>query len=312
MRAALAFLSAAVTVSLRAVVALGAVGALGAVATVGAVTAVTGCAGAPQVHGAYADVGALHMYYEEAGSGRPLVLLHGGGSTAQTSFGVIMPALSRHHRVIAPEAQGHGHTADIDRPMSFEQMADDTDALLARLGIEDADVLGFSNGGMVALQLAIRHPARVRKLVICSAVYARDGAIPPLREAWQSPPDASKMPPALRDAYLAAAPHPDLAGFVTKTIAMLRAFTDIPEATLRTIQAPTLVMVADHDVIRPEHAVSLFELLPHAQLAVFPDSIHGTYLGALEGVKAGSPLPGIAVTMIETFLDAGATAARSR
>lgn len=269
-----------------------------------ALIAVAGCASAPpQARGAYAEIGGLHMYYEEAGSGRPLVLLHGGGSTAETSFGRILPLLARHHRVIAPEAQGHGHTPDLDRPLSFEQMADDTDALLDRLGVRDADVLGFSNGGMVALQLAIRHPARVHKLIICSAFYAHDGAIPALRDAWQAPPDASKMPPPLRDAYLAAAPHPDLAGFVAKTIAMLRAFTDVPEATLRTIEAPALVMIGDHDVIKPEHAVSLFELLPHAELAVFPDSIHGTYLGAAEGAKPGSPLPGIAVTMIETFLE---------
>src|SRR4051812_50085868 len=98
---------------------------------------------------AYAQVGPLRMYYEERGSGRPLVLLHGGGSTAQTSFGAIMPALAREHRIIAPEQQAHGHTADIERPLTFEQMADDTAALLDHLGIHDADVIGFSNGGVV-------------------------------------------------------------------------------------------------------------------------------------------------------------------
>lgn len=277
---------------------------MGVVRAALAFVAVAGCASAPQVHGAYADVGGLHMYYEEAGTGRPLVLIHGGGSTAETSFGRILPLLARHYRVIAPEEQGHGHTPDLDRPLSFEQMADDTDALLDRLGVREANVLGFSNGGMVALQLAIRHPVRVHKLIICSAFYAHDGAIPALRDAWQARPDASKMPPPLRDAYLATAPHPDLAGFVAKTIAMLRTFTDVPEAKLRMIQAPTLVMIGDHDVIRPEHAVRLFELLPHAELTVFPDSIHGTYLGAAEGAKPGSPLPGIAVAMIEMFLGA--------
>ncbi|HWE24256.1 MAG TPA: alpha/beta hydrolase, partial [Myxococcales bacterium] len=109
----------------------------------------------------YASLNGLRMYYEEHGQGRPLVLLHGGGSTVQTSFGEIIPKLARTHLLIAPEQQGHGHTADIDRPLSFEQMADDTAALLDRLGVRDADVLGFSNGGMVALQLAIRHPEHV-------------------------------------------------------------------------------------------------------------------------------------------------------
>jgi pimeloyl-ACP methyl ester carboxylesterase len=98
----------------------------------------------------YAAVNGLRMYYEEHGRGRPLVLIHGGGSTVQTSFGEILPALAQTHRVIAPGMQGHGHTADIDRPLSFEQMAQDTAALLDQLGIREADVLGFSNGGMVA------------------------------------------------------------------------------------------------------------------------------------------------------------------
>jgi pimeloyl-ACP methyl ester carboxylesterase len=155
----------------------------------------------------HADVGPLHMYYEEAGAGPPLVLLHGGGSTAQTSFGEIMPALARTHRLIAPEQQGHGHTPDLERPFSFEQMADGIAALLEQLGVHDAEIIGFSNGGMVALQLAIRHPTLVHKLIICSAFYSRAGVIPPLAEAWQAPPDASKMPAPLRDAYLAAAPH---------------------------------------------------------------------------------------------------------
>jgi pimeloyl-ACP methyl ester carboxylesterase len=204
--------------------------------------------------------------------------------------------------VIAPEQQGHGHTPDLDRPLSFEQMADDTAALLEQLGVHDADILGFSNGGTVALQIALRHPELVHRLIICSSFYAHDGVIPQLRDAWQQPPDPSKMPPPLRDAYLAAAPHPDLARFVAKTIAMLQSFTDIPESGLRTIAVPTLVMVGDHDVVRVEHALKLSQLVQHGQLAVFPDSIHGTYLGAVEGEKPGNRLPDLGATMIDTFL----------
>src|SRR5215831_20910871 len=133
----------------------------------------------------YAAVNGLRIYYEEHGSGRPLVLLHGGGSTVQTSFGAIIPQLARTHHLIAPEQQGHGHTADIDRPLSFEQMADDTAALLEQLRVANADVLGFSNGGMVALQLAIRHPARVRRLILCSSFYAHEGLSPALRQGFE-------------------------------------------------------------------------------------------------------------------------------
>lgn len=270
------------------------------------VVALLGCATAnprpvqPQPH--HADIHGLHMYYEEAGAGPPLVLLHGGGSTAQTTFGKILPILARTHRVIAPEQQGHGHTPELDRPLSFEQMADDTAALLERLDIHDADILGFSNGGMVALQIALRHPRLVHRLIICSGFYARDGVIPQLAEAWRQPPDASKMPAALRDAYLAAAPHPDLARFVGKTIAMLQTFTDIPEAALQSIAVPTLVMVGDHDVIRVEHALRLSRIVAHGDLAVFPSSNHGTYLGAVEGDRPGNRQPGMTATMIEAFL----------
>jgi pimeloyl-ACP methyl ester carboxylesterase len=254
----------------------------------------------PQPH--YADLHGLHMYYEDAGAGPPLVLLHGGGSTVETTFGKIMPKLARSHRVIAPEEQGHGHTPDLDRPLTFEQMADDTAALLGQLGIHDADILGFSNGGMVALQLAIRHPGLVHRLIICSAFYGRDGVIPAMAEAWRQAPDPSKMPPALRDAYLAAAPHPDLARFVGKTIAMLQTFIDVPESTLHAIAVPTLVMVGDHDVIRVEHALRLSQVVAHGELAVFPDSGHGTYLGAVEGDKPGNRQPDVTAIMIETFL----------
>ena len=162
--------------------------------------------------------------------------------------------------------------------------------------------MSASNGGMVALQLALRHPRLVHRLVLCSAFYARDGVIPQLAEAWRQPPDPSKMPAPLRDAYLAAAPHPDLARLVGKTIAMLQTFTDLPEPALQSIAVPALVMVGDHDVIRVEHALKLSQLVAHGELAVFPNSIHGTYLGAVEGDRPGNRQPDVTATMVETFL----------
>jgi pimeloyl-ACP methyl ester carboxylesterase len=253
--------------------------------------------------GTYASVNGLRMYYEERGSGRPLVLLHGGGSTAQTSFGALMPRLAAGHRVIAPEQQGHGHTADRDRPFSFEQMADDTDALLGQLGVRDADVIGFSAGGMVALQLALRHPERVRRLVLCSSFYAHTGLAPALRAGFEHA-SASDMPPALLEAYRAAAPKPDLPHFVGKSVALMTGFPDMPESTLRAMKVPTLVMAGDRDVIVPEHSVRMAQLIPGAQLAILPGSAHGTYLGAAEAAVPGSPLPEITLRLVEAFLAA--------
>jgi pimeloyl-ACP methyl ester carboxylesterase len=250
---------------------------------------------------AQASVNGLRMYYEVHGQGRPLVLLHGGGSTIQTSFGAILPRLARTHRVIAPEQQGHGHTADLDRPLSFEQMADDTATFLEQLGVEQADVLGFSNGGMVALQLALRHPGLVRRLVLCSSFFAHDGLDPGMRRGLEHATPAD-MPAPLREAYLAASPRPDLASFVRKIVAMMTSFADVPEERLRTVRAPTLVMMGDRDVVSVEHAARLARLVPAGELAVFPGSAHGTYLGVAEAAVPGSPLPDLAISMIEAFL----------
>jgi pimeloyl-ACP methyl ester carboxylesterase len=250
----------------------------------------------------YADVGPLHMYYEDSGSGPPIVVLHGGGSTAQTSFGRIIPALAHTHRVIAPEQQAHGHTPDLARPLSFEQMADDTAALLEQLHVRNADIVGFSNGGMVALQLAVRHPALVHKLVLCSTFYSHAGFIPPLREMFQQPPNPGAVPPPLRDAYLAAAPHPDLANLVTKTVAMMRGFHDLDLAQLKSVTAPTLVMLGDHDVTTIEQAVEIAHTVPHGELAIFPASQHGEYIGAAESPQPGSTLLAHGLETIETFL----------
>ncbi len=256
----------------------------------------------PASEGHYATVNGLRMYYEDRGQGPTLVLIHGGGSTIATSFGALLPRLVRTHRVIAVEEQAHGHTEDLERPLSFEQMADDTVALLAQLHIREADVLGFSNGGMTALQLAVRHPALVRRLVICSGFYAHAGLLPALRAGFAQPPNADQMPKALRDAYLAASPHPNLPRLVAKTVAMMRTFADIPEAKLRALEAPTLVMLGDEDVILPEHAVQLSKLVKHGQLAIFPGVPHGAYLGVAESPAPSPLLFDFAVATIERFL----------
>lgn len=252
---------------------------------------------APHVH--RVEIGPLPMYYEEYGAGRPLVLLHGGGSTVQTTFGALIPALAQHHRVIAPEQQAHGHTPDIDRPLTFEQMADDTAALLERLGAHDVDVIAFSNGGVVALQLAIRHPALVHRLVLCSSFYSRAGFPPGFWDGFAHA-TISVMPPSLMAAFQAAQPDPGMRQrMFDKQVALMRGFADIPDASLRAIEVPVLVAVADHDVMSVDQELSLVHLLPHGELAVFPGASHGTYLGAVD-VGAGDPT--IARLTIERFL----------
>jgi pimeloyl-ACP methyl ester carboxylesterase len=280
-------------------------------------------AGRPPAISGYAPVNGLKMYYEVYGDARPdklpLVLLHGGGSTIETTFAKVLPALAQNRQIIAFEQQGHGRTADIaDRPFSFEQSADDTVALLDQLKVEQADLFGFSNGGNIAMRVAIRQPHRVRKLVVASAMFRRDGLYP---EVWEFMNRATleNMPPVLQEAYRRVAPHPEqLRVFHDKCATRMREFKDWPADDVRSIAAPTLVMVGDADSVRPEHAVELFRLLPRSKLAVLPGG-HGAYIGEatagrLEDAKLrfgdasaaakGSRVPELVVAMIEEFLDA--------
>src|SRR5882724_9991774 len=246
----------------------------------------------------YAPVNGLRMYYEIHGPTNPgqlpLVVLHGGGDTIETSFGHLLPPLVPHRRVIAFEQQGCGRTADIeDRPFSFEQSADDTIALLKHLNIDRADLLGFSNGGTIALQVAIRNPQLVRRLVVITALMKRSWADPQFWESMKTAqPDA--MPAELREAYRRVAPKPEnLESFFYKARNRMRDFNDVPDKAIHSINAPTLVVSSDRDVMRPEGAVELFHLLPHAQLAILPGTEH----------MAIPSRTSVLVPMIERFLD---------
>ncbi|MNJ06261.1 2-hydroxymuconate semialdehyde hydrolase [compost metagenome] len=227
----------------------------------------------------YAPVNGLHLYYEIHGEHQadqpPLILLHGGGDTIETSFAQLLPALAAERQVIAFEQQGYGHTADIvERAFSFVQSADDTAGLLAHLGIGQADLFGFSNGGTIAALVAIRHPRRVRKLMLASALVSRAGAYTWLWELIDSA-SLQTMPEALQQAYLAVAPEPGhLQLMHDKAVRRMREFQDIAPEVIGGITAPTLIVVGDSDVVRPEHAVELFRLLPQAQLVVLPGTDH--------------------------------------
>jgi pimeloyl-ACP methyl ester carboxylesterase len=260
--------------------------------------------------GSYAEVNGLEMYYEIHGTGRPLVLLHGAYMTIE-AMGEVVPELARTRQVIAVELQGHGRTADIDRPLSYEQMADDTAALLRHLGIEQADIFGFSMGGGVALQVAIRHPEIVRKLVVASASYTSDGMHPELLEMIPTiTPDVFAGSP-IEEEYLRTAPNPD--DFPT-LVAKLKQLDMEPFAwppeDIRGIAAPTLLIIGDSDAIRLEHAVEMFRLLgggvmgdlvglPKSQLAVLPGTTHFVPPGSGVLDRADWPL-----SMTGEFLDA--------
>lgn len=253
---------------------------------------------ASHVKSGYAPVNSLKMYYEihgtSNGKNSPLVLLHGGGSTIETSFGKVLSSLAKTRRIIAFEQQGHGHTADVNRPFTFEQTADDTATLLRYLKVERADFFGYSNGGNVALQIAIRHPDLVRKLVVASSMFKRDGLYP---EFWESMKYATlqNMPAELQEAYLRVAPNPEnLSTFHDKCVKRMLEFKDWRPEDIQSIDAPTMVLIGDADIVRPEHAVEMFRLLPHAQLAVLPGTDHMTFVERADWQ----------VSMIEAFLDA--------
>lgn len=251
--------------------------------------------------GNYAQIGELQLYYEIHGDGYPLVLLHGGGSTIESSFGRILPELARTHRVIAVESQSHGHTRDIDRPVTFEHDADDVAALLGQLSISHADFMGFSNGGTTCLQIAIRHPQLVRKLVLIAATFRRDGMIPGFFEGF---PQATlaQMPQPLQEAYLKATPDRDgLQRMFERDVARMMGFTDIPDAAIRAIDAPALVINGDSEVILAEHALALARTLPQARLAILPSG-HGDYIGEICTPDPGSKLPALVTAMIDEFL----------
>jgi pimeloyl-ACP methyl ester carboxylesterase len=267
-----------------------------------------GCTNSGTPHqSAYAPINGLRMYYEIHGAANaqqpPLILLHGGGSTIQSTFGRILPDLAKSHQLIAIETQAHGHTPDIDRSTSAEQDADDVAALLKYLHIEKADFCGFSNGGTDCLQIAIRHHQLVRKLVLLSPPWKRDSFPAGFFEGFKNADMEKMLPPPLKDAYLQANPNrAGLQKMFDRDVARMLAFQDIPDANIKSIQAPALVINGDNEVIRVESALALSRTLPHAQLVILPGG-HGDYIGEIEAPDKNSQLPQAAVIIIEEFLN---------
>ena len=238
-------------------------------------------------HSGYAPVNGLHMYYEIHGTGRPLVLLHGAFSAIGTSVGKILPALAATRQVIAVELQGHGRTADIDRPLTIANMAHDIVALLEHLGIEQADFFGYSMGAGVALALAIQHPAVVRKLVVASVTYNTSGLQPGLLEGLAGLKPEYMVGSPWHDEYTRLAPRPeDFPTLVAKVTQLNMNLPELPASAVQSITAPTLLIIGDSDIVQPEHAVEMFRLLgggvsgdtpaglPASQLAILPGASH--------------------------------------
>ncbi len=228
--------------------------------------------------GDYAEVHGLRMYYEVHGEGRPVVLLHGGMTTIQFSFAAQIPVLARTHRVIAIEQMGHGHTGDVSgRAMSYEGMTEDTAAFLAQQGIRNADLIGFSDGGQIALRLACTHPELVRR-VIASGV----GLGPTTAERQKAMQNLSidRLPKAFREEY--ARVSPDGAEhwpvFFEKVRTMWSKPWGISLDELATIKAPTLLVFGDHDFTGLEEAAQIFHKIPGAQICILPGTGHGTFL----------------------------------
>jgi len=248
-------------------------------------------------------VNGINMYYEIYGEGEiPLVLIHGGGSTIQSTFGRLIPFLAKSGKVIAVELQAHGRTSDRDQAESFEQDAKDVSTLLNQLKITKANFLGFSNGGTTTLHIAAHHAALVNKIIVVSANYQREGLIEGFYNGFG---DATidHMPEPLKTAFLAV--NPDQKALQTmfeKDKQRMLDFVDLSDDDLTGIKGDVLLMVADRDVIRSEHVVKMSGLITNAQLVILP-GVHGTMIGENLNPDVSDKTIGITAHLVETFLN---------
>ena len=240
---------------------------------------------APQT--GYAPVNGLQMYYEIHGAGGiPLLLLHGGLFNIDLQFGQLLPGLAATRQIIAADFQGHGRTEDIDRPLTSADLASDVVGLLRHLDIAQADVFGFSVGGAVALHLAIKHPALVRKLIVSSVSFHPEGDRPENSEAVEALTVDAIAGTPMEQEYRAKSPNPDkLQDLLDKLGQFDAGFTGWADTDIQGIAAPTLLTVGDCDAVRLDHMVRFLRLrggdvngdfvgVPASQLAVFPGTTH--------------------------------------
>ena len=272
-------------------------------------------------NGTYAEVNGIGLYYKIHGAGRPLILLHGGLGAIEM-FGEVLALLAEGRRVVAVDLQAHGRTADVERPLAYEQMADDVAALIEHLGFGAADVMGYSLGGGVALQTAIRHPEAVRKLVVVSSPFRRDGWYSEVLAGMaQLGPEAAELMKAtpMYALYSGVAPRPDdWPVLLTKLRALLGQDYDWSDE-VAAMETPTMIVVGDADSVRTSHAVAFFELLgggkqdagwdgsgmPDSRLAVLPATTHHDIFSS--PALAATVAPFLDAPMPETGHTAGGT-----
>lgn len=257
----------------------------------------------------YSEVNGLKMYYEiylpagqAGGQGKPLVLIHGGGSTIASNFGKVVQLFAKNRQVIAMELQAHGRTNDRGTDSSFEQDADDVATLLHNLKVDKADFFGFSNGGTTTLQIAIRHPELVNKMVLGSTLAKRNG-VPEWFWDFMKQSKLEYMPEQLQTAYKEVAS--DTAGLQLmhdRDAKRMVHFKDIPDDQIEAIQAPTLIIIGDKDIITPQHAMELHRQIVHSELAIIPGG-HGEYIGEITTLQSDFKESQLVVPLIEKFLD---------
>ncbi|WP_185216280.1 alpha/beta fold hydrolase [Sphingobacterium mizutaii] len=247
-------------------------------------------------------INGIQIYYEIYGKGSPLIMLHGGGSTIQSSFERIIPLLAKTHHIIAIESQAHGRTADRNSPTSFTQDAEDVAQLMNYLDIKKADILGFSNGATTAIQLAINHPQKVNKLILGSPLAKRNG-VPDWFWGFMANASLDNMPTLLKEAFLKVNPSEDaLKNMHDKDAARMVNFKDISVHDLQSIVAPALIILAEQDVILTEHGIELNKLIPNSQLAILPGG-HGAYFGEITTIGPDFKEEDLPVPLIERFLN---------
>ena len=228
----------------------------------------------------YADLDELHVYYEIHGDeGSPVVLLHGGVMTIGLTYSSLLPSLAEHHRVIGMDFQAHGRTADIDRDLSYANLASDVVGLLDHLGIDRAHVIGHSMGGGTALELAVSHPDRLLKVVAISASVRPEGAHPDLADP-STYATSTRMPTAddfaaMAAAYNDVAPHPErFDDLPARSMTSMTGWTGWTDEQLGGITSPTLIVIGDHDFTTTAHGALMHELIPRSQLAILPGTTH--------------------------------------
>ncbi len=251
---------------------------------------------------AFADINGLKMYYEIHGAGEPLVLIHGGGSTIETTFGRLIPILSKKYKIIAVELQAHGRTSDRGTPISFEQDADDVFTLLKQLNISKASVFGFSNGGNTALQMAIRHPEMCNKIIAGSVLLKRNGTFP---QFWEFMKNGTfeQMPQEYKIAFLKVNSDTTKLHLMYQRCAdRMNNFSDFSDDAIKSISCPVILINGSSDVATSEHIVAMSRIIPKCDLTILPGG-HGEYLGEITSLNKKTFNPEVIISIIENFLN---------